>query len=64
MAQDILARARKLIEDRIISRAALARAAGLHPNSLRDVLSPEWNPTADTLSKLERAMDGEDEEEF
>ncbi|MCC6940991.1 MAG: 3,4-dihydroxy-2-butanone-4-phosphate synthase [Novosphingobium sp.] len=64
MAQDILARARKLIEDRIISRAALARAAGLHPNSLRDVLSPEWNPTADTLSKLERAMDSEDEDEF
>lgn len=51
MAQDIVARARQLIEDRIISRAALARAAGLHPNTLRDALSPDWNPTVDTDRK-------------
>lgn len=64
MAQDIVARARKLIEDRIISRAALARAAGLHPNTLRDALLPEWNPTVDTLNKLARAMDDSDDDDF
>ncbi|OYX91771.1 MAG: 3,4-dihydroxy-2-butanone-4-phosphate synthase, partial [Novosphingobium sp. 35-62-5] len=64
MAQDIVERARKLIEDRIISRAALARAAGLHPNTLRDALLPEWNPTVDTLNKLARAMDDSDDDDF
>ncbi|WP_298287465.1 3,4-dihydroxy-2-butanone-4-phosphate synthase [Novosphingobium sp.] len=64
MAQDIVARARKLIEDRIISRAALARAAGLHPNTLRDALLPDWNPTVDTLNKLARAMDDSDDDDF
>ncbi|MDP3549086.1 MAG: 3,4-dihydroxy-2-butanone-4-phosphate synthase [Novosphingobium sp.] len=64
MAQDIVARARKLIEARIISRAALARAAGLHPNTLRDALLPEWNPTVDTLNKLARAMDDSDDDDF
>lgn len=64
MAQDIVARARQLIEDRIISRAALARAAGLHPNTLRDALSPDWNPTVDTLTKLERAMDDSEDDDF
>lgn len=64
MAQDIVARARKLIEDRVISRAALARAAGLHPNTLRDALLPDWNPTVDTLTKLERAMDDSEDDDF
>lgn len=64
MEQDIIARARKLIADKAISRAGLARAAGLHPNSLRDMLAPDWNPTADTLSKLARAMDDGEDEEF
>jgi 3,4-dihydroxy 2-butanone 4-phosphate synthase/GTP cyclohydrolase II len=36
-----------------VSRSGLARAAGLHANTLRDLDSPEWNPTADTLRKLE-----------
>ncbi|MGQ0558545.1 MAG: 3,4-dihydroxy-2-butanone-4-phosphate synthase [Sphingosinicella sp.] len=39
-----------------VSRAGLARAAGLHPNSLRKLGDPEWNPTADTLLKLERFL--------
>src|SRR4029079_14221546 len=30
--------------------------AGLHPNSLRKLGSSEWNPTADTLSRLERLI--------
>ena len=36
-----------------MSRAGLARAAGLHPNSLRKLGDADWNPTADTLLKLE-----------
>ena len=39
-----------------MSRAGLARAAGLHPNSLRKVGQPDWNPTADTLSRLEKLI--------
>jgi 3,4-dihydroxy 2-butanone 4-phosphate synthase/GTP cyclohydrolase II len=39
-----------------MSRAGLARAAGLHPNSLRKLGDADWNPTADTLAKLERFL--------
>ena len=39
-----------------ISRSGLARAAGLHPNSLRKLGAPDWNPTADTLTRLEKLI--------
>src|ERR1700712_2486969 len=39
-----------------MSRAGLARAAGLHPNSLRKLGDADWNPTADTLGKLEKFL--------
>jgi 3,4-dihydroxy 2-butanone 4-phosphate synthase/GTP cyclohydrolase II len=39
-----------------VSRAGLARAAGLHPNSLRKLGQDDWNPTADTLVRLERLI--------
>src|SRR5687768_10540011 len=39
-----------------VSRAGLARAAGLHPNSLRKLGDSDWNPTAETLVKLERFL--------
>ena len=39
-----------------VSRAGLARAAGLHPNSLRKFGSEDWNPTADTLTRLEKLI--------
>src|SRR5690348_1904284 len=39
-----------------VSRAGLARAAGLHPNSLRKLGTAEWNPTADTLTRLEKLI--------
>ena len=39
-----------------VSRAGLARAAGLHPNSLRKLGSDDWNPTADTLARLEKLI--------
>jgi 3,4-dihydroxy 2-butanone 4-phosphate synthase/GTP cyclohydrolase II len=41
-----------------MSRAGLARASGLHPNSLRKLGDEDWNPTADTLLKLEKFLAG------
>ena len=43
---------RELVESGTMSRAGIARAAGLHANSLRDCTDDQWNPTADTLGKL------------
>ncbi|MEP5939053.1 MAG: 3,4-dihydroxy-2-butanone-4-phosphate synthase [Erythrobacter sp.] len=44
---------RELIASGTITRAGLARAAGLHANTLRECGEDGWNPTAETLSKLE-----------
>ncbi len=44
---------RKLIEDGSMTKAGLARASGLHANTLRDCTEDCWNPTTDTLSKLQ-----------
>ena len=47
-----------IIDTGEVSRAALARAVGLHPNSLRKLGAPDWNPTADTLKRLEKLIQG------
>jgi 3,4-dihydroxy 2-butanone 4-phosphate synthase/GTP cyclohydrolase II len=39
-----------------MTRAGLARAAGLHANTLRDCTDDDWNPTSETLGKLERFL--------
>jgi 3,4-dihydroxy 2-butanone 4-phosphate synthase / GTP cyclohydrolase II len=52
----LIERLNAIIETGEVSRAALARAAGLHPNSLRKLGSTEWNPTADTLMRLEKLI--------
>lgn len=52
MSNEIINQVRAIIEGASMSRTALARAAGLHPNTLRDCTSSGWNPTADTLGKL------------
>lgn len=44
------------LESTGMSRAALARAAGLHPNSLRHLGEAGWNPTADTVNKLQEVI--------
>ena len=44
-----------------MSRSGLARAAGLHANTLRDCTEDGWNPTAETLSKIERFLRENDE---
>jgi 3,4-dihydroxy 2-butanone 4-phosphate synthase/GTP cyclohydrolase II len=56
MSTTLIERLTAIIETGEVSRAALARAAGLHPNSLRKLGSSEWNPTADTLKRLEKLI--------
>ena len=51
MTAQLIDRVRKLVTDGGMSRSGLARAAGLHANTLRDLTDPAWNPTADTLGK-------------
>ena len=53
MSTDIISRVRVLVEEGSVTKSGLARAAGLHANTLRDLDSAEWNPTSETLRKLE-----------
>ena len=53
MSSNLIDRVRRLVNDGGMSRAGLARAAGLHANTLRDCTEDAWNPTAETLRKLE-----------
>jgi 3,4-dihydroxy 2-butanone 4-phosphate synthase/GTP cyclohydrolase II len=53
MATNIIDRVRRLVADGGMSRSGLARAAGLHANTLRDCTDAGWNPTSETLRKLE-----------
>src|SRR3546814_1260931 len=53
MSTQLIDRIRAIVEGGSMSRSGLARAAGLHANSLRDLDSPGWNPTTETLRKLE-----------
>ena len=56
MSSDLIERLSTIIGTGEVSRAGLARAAGLHPNSLRKLGSADWNPTADTLGRLEKLL--------
>ena len=62
MSENIIDRVRRLVTDGGMSRAGLARAAGLHANTLRDCTDQGWNPTTDTLRKLERFLWDSEEE--
>ncbi|SFG06154.1 3,4-dihydroxy 2-butanone 4-phosphate synthase / GTP cyclohydrolase II [Novosphingobium sp. CF614] len=61
MSGNVIEKVRKLVSDGGMSKAGLARAAGLHANTLRDCTEPGWNPTADTLGKLERVLFSNDD---
>jgi 3,4-dihydroxy 2-butanone 4-phosphate synthase/GTP cyclohydrolase II len=52
---------RNLVADGSFTKAGLARAAGLHANTLRDAGEADWNPTADTLAKLQSFLDANDD---
>ena len=56
MAHELIERIRDLVTAGSVTRSGLARAAGLHANTLRDLDAPDWNPTADTLRKIERYL--------
>src|SRR5437764_5487956 len=56
MSTTLIERLHAISETGEVSRAGLARAAGLHPNSLRKLGAPDWNPTADTLGRLEKLI--------
>ena len=56
MSTTLIEQLNAIIDTGEISRAGLARAAGLHPNSLRKLGQPDWNPTADTLGRLEKLI--------
>ncbi len=58
---DTITKVRKLVGEGTMSRSALARAAGLHANTLRDCTEDGWNPTADTLAKIERFLTDSDD---
>src|SRR5881628_823729 len=56
MSTSLIERLNAIIETGEVSRAGLARVAGLHPNSLRKLGQADWNPTADTLGRLEKLI--------
>ena len=61
MESQIITRVRELIETGKLTRTGLARAAGLHANTLRECTQDSWNPTNDTLSKLDRFLSDNDD---
>jgi len=61
MSTSIIEKVREIVGQGRMSRAGLARAAGLHANTLRDCSDSGWNPTAETLAKLERFLSANDE---
>ena len=61
MSETVVSKVRDLIALGTMTRAGLARAAGLHANTLRDCTEPDWNPTAETLGKLERFLSANDD---
>ena len=56
MSTPLIDRVRALVAAGDITKAGLARAAGLHANSLRRLDDADWNPTAETLIKLEKLL--------
>ena len=56
MSTTLIDQLTQIIETGEVSRAGLARAAGLHPNSLRKLGAEDWNPTAETLKRLEKLI--------
>lgn len=58
---DTIDKVRTLVSQGLMTRAGLARAAGLHANTLRDCAESGWNPTAETLGKLSAFLEANDE---
>jgi 3,4-dihydroxy 2-butanone 4-phosphate synthase / GTP cyclohydrolase II len=61
MTIQLIEKVRRLVTEGGMSKSGLARASGLHANTLRDLESADWNPTAETLGKLERFLFSNDD---
>jgi 3,4-dihydroxy 2-butanone 4-phosphate synthase / GTP cyclohydrolase II len=61
MSMLLIEKVRNLVTQSGMSKSGLARAAGLHANTLRDLEGGDWNPTADTLRKLEMFLFSNDD---
>ncbi|MGE4408952.1 MAG: 3,4-dihydroxy-2-butanone-4-phosphate synthase [Sphingobium sp.] len=57
MTMQLIEQVEDLVRRGEMSRSGLARAAGLHANSLRRLGEDDWNPTAETLAKLESYLE-------
>ncbi len=53
MSTQLIDNIRDLVRTGETTKSGLAKAAGLHPNTLRSLDEEDWNPTAETLKKLE-----------
>lgn len=53
-------RVQRVIRLKILTRRALARMAGISDTALIPALRADWNPKAETLSALSRALDDVD----
>ncbi|MXP27182.1 3,4-dihydroxy-2-butanone-4-phosphate synthase [Altererythrobacter indicus] len=58
---NVIENVRQAIASGSISRSGLARAAGLHANTLRECMEEGWNPTIETLNKLKTFLDANDD---
>jgi len=61
MSTSTITQVRDLIIQGAYTKAGIARAAGLHANTLRDASEPDWNPTTETLTKLQKFLDANDD---
>jgi 3,4-dihydroxy 2-butanone 4-phosphate synthase / GTP cyclohydrolase II len=61
VSTELIEKVRNLVTNGGMSRSGLARAAGLHANTLRDLEEADWNPTAETLRKLETFLFSNDD---
>jgi 3,4-dihydroxy 2-butanone 4-phosphate synthase / GTP cyclohydrolase II len=61
MSNTLIDRVRNLVVNGGMSKSGLARAAGLHANTLRDLEDSDWNPTSETLRKLETFLFSNDD---
>src|SRR3546814_9521798 len=61
MSNQTIEKVRQLVTSGELTCAGLARAAGLHANTLRDCTDEGWNPTAETLAKIESFLLHNDE---
>lgn len=55
----LISRVRSFAAEKGWKPARFARTAGLHPNTLRNFDNEAWNPTLETLRKLEAVIERE-----